>query len=118
MCFSSFAFFLALPYFDSTPDSLLKRNTQVKRLALRVYYLHRGVVSGIRLRIRKVLSRLPPSRGRVRDISCAREQQQGTTPSMFSICNVDYIQYATHVKKPLFWLRLAAYFRSDFSRNA
>ena len=28
------------------------------------------------------------------------------------------IKYATHVKKLLFWLRLAAYFRSDFSRNA
>ena len=28
------------------------------------------------------------------------------------------IQYATHVKKLLFWLRLAAYLRSDFSRNA
>ena len=27
----------------------------------------------------------------VRDISCACEQQQGTIPSMFAVCNVDYI---------------------------
>ena len=53
--------------------------------------LLRGVVSGIRFRIRKILSRLPPSRGRVRGISCACEQQQGTIPSMFAVCSVDYI---------------------------
>ena len=29
----------------------------------------------------------------VRDISCACEQQQGTIPSMFAVCNVDYIAY-------------------------
>ena len=61
----------------------------VRRLALRVYYLHRGVVSGIRFRISKIWSRLPPSRGRARDISCACEQQEGTIPSMFAVCNVD-----------------------------
>ena len=82
---------LALTCFDSIPDSLLSRNTHVRRLALRVYYLHRGVVSGIRFRIRKIWSTLPPSRGRVRDISCACEQQQGTIASMFAVCNVDYI---------------------------
>ena len=27
----------------------------------------------------------------VRDISCACEQQQGTNPSLFAVCNVDYI---------------------------
>ena len=27
----------------------------------------------------------------VRGISCACEQQQGTIPSMFAVCNVDYI---------------------------
>ena len=27
----------------------------------------------------------------VRDISCACEQQQGTIPSMFAVCNADYI---------------------------
>ena len=94
LCFSSFDVcpcFALLPYFDSIPDSLLSRNTHVRRLALRVYYLHRGVVSGIRFRIRKILSRLPASRGRVRDTSCACEQQQGTTPSMFAVCNVDYV---------------------------
>ena len=48
-------------------------------------------MSGIRFKLRKILSRLPPLRGRVRDISCAREQQQGTIPYMFAICNVDYI---------------------------
>ena len=80
-----------LPDFDSIPDSLFSRNTHVRRLALHVYYLHRGVVSGIRFRIRKIWSRLPPWRGRVRDISCACEQQQGTIPSMFAVCNVDYI---------------------------
>ena len=32
--------------------------------------------------------------------------------------NPPIIQYATPVEKLLFWLRLAAYFRSDFSRNA
>ena len=48
-------------------------------------------MSGIRFRIRKILSRLPPSRDRVRDILCACEQQQGTTFSMFAVCNVDYI---------------------------
>ena len=78
-------FVLALPYFDSIPDSLLSRNTHVRRLALRVYYLHRRVVSGIRFRVRKIWSRLPPSRGRVRDISCACEQQQGTISSMFAV---------------------------------
>ena len=83
-------FVLALAYFDSIPDSLLSRNIHVRRLALRVYYLHRGVVSGIRFRIRKISSRLPLSRGRVRDISCTCEQQQGTIPSMFAVCNVDY----------------------------
>ena len=31
--------------------------------------------------------------GSVRDILCACEQQQGTIPSMFSVCNVDYIVY-------------------------
>ena len=87
---SIFAF--ALPYFDSIPDSLLSRKTHVRRVALRVYYLlHREVVSGIRFRICKIRSRLPPSRGRVRDISCACEHQQGTIPSMFAVCNVDYI---------------------------
>ena len=84
-------FVLALPYFDSIPDSLLSRNTHVRRLALRVYYLHRGVVSGICFRIRKIRSRLPPSWGRVRDISCACGQQQGTMPSMLAVCNLDYI---------------------------
>ena len=63
----------------------------IRGLALCVYYLHRGVVSGIRLRIRKIWSRLPPSRGPARDISCACEQQEGTIPSMFAVCNVDYI---------------------------
>ena len=82
---------LGLPYFDSIPDSLLSRNTHVRRLALRVYYLHRGVVSGMRFRIRKIWSRLPPSRGRVRDISCACEQQQGTIPSKLAVGNVDDI---------------------------
>ena len=53
--------------------------------------LHQVLVSGIRFRIRKIWSRLPPSRGRVRDISCACEQQQGTIPSTFAVCNVDYI---------------------------
>ena len=84
-------FVLDLPYFDSIPDTLLSRNTHVRGLALCVYYLHRGVVSGIRLRIRKIWSRLPPSKGRARDISCACEQQQGTIPSMFAVCNVDCI---------------------------
>ena len=27
----------------------------------------------------------------VRDISCTCEHQQGTIPSMFAVCNVDYI---------------------------
>ena len=31
--------------------------------------------------------------GSVRDILCACEQQQATIPSMFSVCNVDYIVY-------------------------
>ena len=48
-------------------------------------------MSGIRFKIRKIWSRLPPTRGRVRDISCACEQQQGTIPSMFAVCKVDYI---------------------------
>ena len=84
-------FVLDLPYFDSIADSLLSRNIHVRRLALRVYYLHRGVVSRICFRIREIWSRLPPSRGRVRDISCVCEQQQGTIRSIFAVCNVDYI---------------------------
>ena len=41
-------FVLALPYFDSFPDSLLSRNTHVRRTLSRVYHLlRRGVVSGI-----------------------------------------------------------------------
>ena len=32
-----------------------------------------------------------PSRGRVRDILCACEQQEGTIPSMFAVGIVDYI---------------------------
>ena len=48
-------------------------------------------MSGIRFRIRKIWSRLPPSRGRVRDISCACEQQQGTIPSKLAVGNVDDI---------------------------
>ena len=48
-------------------------------------------MSGIRFKIRKTWSRLPPSRGRVKDISCACEQQQGTIRSMFAVYNVDYI---------------------------
>ena len=84
-------FVLALAYFDSIPDSLLLRNIHVRRLELRAYYLHRLVVSGICFRIRKIWPRLPPSRGRVGDISCAREQQRGTIPSVFAVCNVDYI---------------------------
>ena len=39
-------FVLALLYFDSIPDSLLSRNTHVRRLTLRVYYLHRGTCRG------------------------------------------------------------------------
>ena len=67
-------FILALPYFDSIPDSLLSRKAN----------LHAEIGSAERYR-------LPPSRGRVGDIPCVCEQQQGTIPSLFAVCNVDYI---------------------------
>ena len=43
---------LVLPYFESIPDSLLSRNTNVRRLALRVYYsIERGVSGIFRVRV-------------------------------------------------------------------
>ena len=63
------------------------------RLTLRLQAEGKRAIQGQtrRSRIRNIWSRLPPTRDLVRDISCTCEQQQGTFPSMFAFCNVDYI---------------------------